>query len=205
MKLTFIGMSGAGKTYWAKKLERKGFARYSADDFIETKLAQELKQYGYSGIHDMAQWMGHPYDERYPARSKRYLELERKVMLEIIRMLKHNSEDTVVDTTGSIVYLNQEILEELSQISKVVYFTTPVSQRQMYIQFLADPKPVIWGNQFNRRADETPEQALARCYPRLLQYRIDLYKKYAHFTLEFDRIRNKGFHVDQLLEFNSTI
>ena len=35
IKLSFIGMSGAGKSHWAQKLKRAGFRAISIDDHIE--------------------------------------------------------------------------------------------------------------------------------------------------------------------------
>ena len=38
MKISIVGMSGSGKTYWSKKLESEGFKRFCCDDLIEEKL-----------------------------------------------------------------------------------------------------------------------------------------------------------------------
>jgi dephospho-CoA kinase len=42
IKLSLIGMSGAGKSHWAQKLAAAGFRVISIDDRIEEKLAPEL-------------------------------------------------------------------------------------------------------------------------------------------------------------------
>ena len=66
-------MSGSGKSYWSKKLQAKGFKRFCCDDLIEKKLENELKKLGYSGIQDVAKWMGQPFDTQYLRSSKEYL------------------------------------------------------------------------------------------------------------------------------------
>ena len=41
MKLSLIGMSNSGKSYWSKKLEDYGFKRFSSDDYIEEILEED--------------------------------------------------------------------------------------------------------------------------------------------------------------------
>ena len=62
IKLSLIGMSGAGKSYWAQKLADAGFRVIGIDDRIEEKLAPELAAGGHSGIGGVAAWMGWPDD-----------------------------------------------------------------------------------------------------------------------------------------------
>ncbi|MBD3202988.1 hypothetical protein GF327_01730, partial [Candidatus Woesearchaeota archaeon] len=66
MIISMIGMSNSGKTYWSKKLEKKyNFQRYTCDDIIRKKLKKILKKQGFSGIKDVSEWMGQPYEKRY--------------------------------------------------------------------------------------------------------------------------------------------
>ncbi len=146
MIISFIGMSGAGKSHWAKILEReKGYKKYSCDELIEKDLTPELALLGYKGVNDVSRWMGQPYDGRYTANSRRYLELEAKVLGESLGKIE-NSKDVVIDTTGSVVYLPPKLLQKLKQFTKVVYLETPEFVMEKMINlYLADPKPVIWG------------------------------------------------------------
>lgn len=193
MIITFIGMSGSGKSHWSKKLVDIGYVHICADDIIEQKLGDELTQHGYKGINDVSKWMGQPYDSRFERNSKRYIDLEGESMQEILvdiatRLL---SENVVIDTTGSVIYLSPEILRELVKRSAIVYFHTPESALpQMTKLYLEDPKPVIWGDIFNQNDDETNLQAIARCYPLLLLDRTEKYEKLAHVTLEYDELRS---------------
>ena len=70
IKLSLIGMSGAGKSHWAQKLAAAGFRVLSIDDRIEKKLAPELAAGGYRGIGGVAAWMGWPDDQAYREREK---------------------------------------------------------------------------------------------------------------------------------------
>lgn len=193
MIITQLGMSGVGKTYWSKQLERQGFERFCADDYIEDRLGQELSAQGYKGISGVAEWMGQPYEQRYARTSQRYLGFERDAMLELIsRLGRHpgTHRDLVIDTTGSVIYLPGEILRALSKHTAMVYFHTPTSAHaELARQYLLDPKPVIWGDAFTHLPGETEQQAIARCYPRLLRDRTAKYQRLAQVTFDYPRLR----------------
>lgn len=203
MKLSLIGMSNSGKTYWAKKLEEKGFLRFSCDDFIGKKLQKELTAKGYSGIHDVARWMGQPYESQYKQTAAKYLSFEIETMNTILHMLKSKwtkEENIVIDTTGSVIYTSKRIMMELKKSTTIVYLHTPhCVKKEMYLSYLKNPKPVIWGESFKKRNGESDEQALIRCYPQLLSYRLKQYKKYAHIVLDYFLARESSFTMIDLL------
>ncbi len=203
MRLTLIGMSGVGKTAWAKKLEKKGFTRYTVDEFIEDKLHDELKKFGYKGIQDVSKWMGQPYHERYKKTSKRYLELERRSLKEIIKLIKKTTDEKIViDTTGSVIYIDDEILNQLFDLTTVVYLeTSPEQVEAMKQKYFQDPKPVIWGEIFDLRSDETSEGALRRCYSELLKFRSNKYSQYSHLTIKDKLLYQGKFNTQKLLEY----
>ena len=60
LRLALIGMSGAGKTFWTKKLAASRYPAVTCDDRIEQKLAPRLAAGGYAGINGVAAWMGWP-------------------------------------------------------------------------------------------------------------------------------------------------
>lgn len=187
MRISLIGMSGSGKSHWSKQLEQKGFIRFGCDDLIEQKLQKELKPLGYSGINDVSKWMGQPYEEKYFQNNKKYLELEKETMLEIFTQLGSlpRSTNVIIDTTGSIIYTGKKIMQTLARLTKIVFLEIPESRKkEMYEFYLRDPKPVIWGNIFKKRAKESDTEALCRCYPKLLEYRTKKYKKYAALILD---------------------
>jgi len=59
MRLSLVGMSGSGKSFWSGKLARSGFTRIGCDDLIAARLVSEL-----GGTHDsvsrVGRWMGLP-------------------------------------------------------------------------------------------------------------------------------------------------
>ncbi|OGG26283.1 hypothetical protein A2960_04900 [Candidatus Gottesmanbacteria bacterium RIFCSPLOWO2_01_FULL_39_12b] len=201
MRISLIGMSHVGKTYWAKKLEEKGFIRFSCDDFIEEKLKAELAQSGYSGIEGVSKWMGQPYDFQYSGASKKYLELEILSLRNILSDIDNlNGQNVVIDTTGSVIHTGQEVMQNLARKTRILELDTPESVKQeMYKSYLINPKPVIWGDVYKKFDDESTEQALARCYPLLLDYRTRKYKKYAHVSLNYFLLRQKDFSTENFL------
>lgn len=203
MIISFVGMSGAGKSAWSTKLEKfKKFKRFSIDELIERALEPELKALNYHGINGLSYWLGQPYDKRYIKNSRRYLELEAKTLsgsLEEIYRLGDKI-DVVVDTTGSVIYLPPELLKILKKRTRVVYLETAEGKlKEMIEKYTANPKPVIWGDIYRPLPGETNEETLIRCYTELLKYRVKLYKKLADVTIDYFTRKQKGFSVEKLL------
>ncbi len=202
MRVSLVGMSGSGKTYWSKKFEENGFVRFCCDDIIEKKLENELKPLGYSGIADVSKWMGQPYDTRYEEASQKYLTFERETMQEIFEVITALpfEQNVIIDTTGSVIYTGDVILSKLLEISRVIYLETSQSvQKEMYELYIRDPKPVIWGTSFNKKIGETDMEALARCYPQLLEYRSKKYAQHSHKTVVHGVHKNPNTTIQQLL------
>lgn len=190
---TFVGMSNSGKSYWSANLETCGYHRICCDDEIETRLGPILSGLGYRGIADVAKWMGLPYEPQSPANQRRYLELETQIMWEIVRKLQDGATGLVIDTTGSVIYTGERIAQGLRKYSRVIYLETPKSvMEEMFARFIAEPKPVIWGDIFKRRSRETNKAALGRCYANLLIARARAYSKIAHVRLPYESHHRKG-------------
>lgn len=194
---------------WSQRLEQHGFKRYCCDDMIESKLASELQSQGFSGIADVARWMGHPYHEQYPSTSAVYLSLERQSLEEIITTLSEpalSSTNIVIDTTGSVIYTGEDLLMQLQKLTTIVYLETPSQvQQQMMRSFFRNPKPLIWGDSFSTEDGENSDAALRRCYPLLLEKRSAMYQKYAHITLNYHTIRHATYTVQHFLDSVSTL
>lgn len=190
MILSLIGMSGTGKTYWSQKLADHGFYNICCDEKIEEKLAPELKKLGCDGINDVAQWLGQPYDKQFKRNQSMYLKHEKQVIHEILSKVKQEDiGNVVIDTTGSMIYMGRYIMEQLKKYTTVVYLKIPqFLYSEMFRVYINDPKPVIWGNVFNKQKNETNKQALKRCYPRLVRQRAERYDKYAHITIAHNTI-----------------
>jgi shikimate kinase len=202
LKLSLIGMSGAGKSHWAQKLAGAGFRVISVDDRIEQKLAPDLIAGGYRGIGGVAAWMGWPSEPAYREREKKYLECEIQSMNEALDEIDQaGQEGIVLDTTGSVAYTGEPICRRMQSLTTVVYLQASRAGEELLIeQYLSDPKPVLWGDQFAPRAGESAADAIARCYPQLIAHRKTLYERYAHRVISLENLRSAGVDARGFLE-----
>ena len=191
IKLSFIGMSGAGKSHWTRKLAAAGFRAISVDDRIEEKLATELSAGGYRGIGGVAEWMGWPDQSEYRDREHKYLACEIESMCTALDEVEASGDDGIVlDTTGSVVYTGEEICRRLQRLTTVVYLAaSPEEENTLIARYLSEPKPVLWGNLFSQGPGESAKEAVARCYPQLIAHRKQLYERYAHVIVPMARLR----------------
>jgi len=203
MRLSLIGMAGSGKSYWSRKLSAHGFTRFCCDDMIADKLSPELKRSG--GVTmQVSEWMGFPYEPHYPERESRYLAYEIEVMSEILGYLEHpqniREQNIVVDTTGSVIYTGHKSLIELQRLTTVVHLETPPEvQGELLKAYTTKPHPMLWRDTFTKEPNESNEQALIRCYPRLFSNRQRLYERYADVRLDYFALRKKNFGVSDFL------
>jgi shikimate kinase len=203
MRLSFIGMSGIGKSYWSSRLVERGFKRFCCDDLIAKKLTPQLARPDDS-LMSMGEWMGFPFEPDYAHRQTQYLKYEIEVMHEILNHLETNGnhcyENVVIDTTGSVIYTGRDILERLKAQTRIVYLDAPLAvQEKMRRAYVAHPTPVLWGDKFNKEVGETNEEALARCYPKLLSYRACLYEQWMDVCIDYETLRSEGFDLDEFL------
>jgi len=188
LRLSLVGMSNAGKSYWSQRLAAEaGFTHLCCDDLIERELGNELLELGYSGgIADMAKWMGQPYDKQFPVNQQRYLDLETDTLRTIMAELQNSTlkGNIIIDTTGSVVHTSPAIRHKLSELTTVIYLeATKAMRHQMFELYIKEPKPVVWGDIFKAEKGESDNEALARCYPELLKYRSTLYAEMADVTV----------------------
>ena len=196
IKLSLIGMSGAGKTHWSQKLAAAGLRVISIDDRIEKKLAPELAAGGYLGIGGVAAWMGWPDHPAYREREQKYLTAEIESMDEVLNEISASGgEGILLDTTGSVVYTGDEICRRMQALTTVVYLAVPAAEEENLIaRYLSDPKPVLWSDQFEQRQGESAKDAVARCYPQLIANRKKLYERYAHRVVSLAKL--EGMRLD---------
>lgn len=195
-------MSNIGKTRWARRVAASRHMEHiHCDALIEQRLGAELIAQGYRGLRDVARWMGQPGDPHYEAHSARYIECEKEVMRETLDKL--DSPDTgpcMIDTSGSVIYTGDDILEGLRQRAEIIYFEASEAHIDNMLQlYLANPKPVIWHDNFTRKDGETNLQARSRCYPDLLRSRSRQYSALAHVTIPYARHRARHASLDELL------
>jgi len=186
LRLALVGMSGAGKTFWTKKLAASGYHAVSCDDGIEQRLTQRLAAGGYAGINGVAAWMGWPDSATYIERESEYLAEEIHSLDEILSELeKQPQKSLVLDTTGSIIYTGNNLLMRLRRQMTIVHLAASAEDQQLLIErYLNEPKPVLWRGAFQPREGETPRETVARCYPALIAARRQSYEALAHCTLQ---------------------
>lgn len=202
MKFAFIGMSGTGKSYWSNKLKDYGYRVIGCDYQIGLKLRHELNRRSDHSITDIAHWMGQPFEDQYIKHSEKYLLYENMVMEEMLHDVSNSphDENIVVDSTGSIIYVSERILRMVKQQLILVYLKPPNSFVNKMIQlYFDDPKPIIWGNFFTQRQNETPNESIRRCYPRMLEYRSKLYASLADITINTEIFETPEFSAKKLI------
>lgn len=203
VRISLIGMSGAGKSQWSRRLEARGFKRYSCDDRILAELFPTAPDKS-DAVQLLGRWMGFPFEDGYSAREATYLQHEIAVLAAILRELETScsdaAADVVVDTTGSVVYSGEELLGRLKAATVLVHLAVPAEVRgKLLADYLADPRPVLWRGIFHKRPEESDEQALRRCYSLLLTSREELYRQSADLTIDYRRRTAPGYGVEELL------
>ncbi len=175
LNIAFIGMSNIGKSYRTKELEKKrNFSIYTVDTYIGDALG------GMTEL-DMAEWFGFPYEKRFQPNQKIYLEAEEKLTKEAIIPKNQNF---ALDTTGSVIYLSKNAHNFLKENFLIVHLETPDnSKKEMLKNFFKKPKPLVWGDSFNQKKNESTDEALRRCYPELLEYRTKKYYDLADISV----------------------
>ena len=202
LRLALVGMSGAGKTFWTRKLAASTrMTAISCDDRIEEKLASRLAAGGYSGINGVAAWMGWPDNAKYAEREAQYLEEEIHTLGEVLTSLERQPEKRLVlDTTGSVIHTGNNLLLRLRRRMTVVYLAASAEEQQLLIErYLSDPKPVLWRGAFQPRKGESPRETVARCYPTLIAARRQSYEALAHCTLKVAELRDPAFEAAAFL------
>jgi shikimate kinase len=202
VRLALIGMSGAGKTFWTKKLAASGYHTVSCDDRIEQKLAPRLAADGYAGINGVAAWMGWPDSARYSERESEYLAEEIHTLDEILTELGGQQQKSLVlDTTGSVIYTGNNLLMRLRRQMTIVYLAASAEEQQLLIErYLNDPKPVLWRGAFQPKPGEKPHDTVARCYPALMAARRQSYEALAHCTLQVAALRDGALDASAFLK-----
>jgi shikimate kinase len=185
LRLALIGMSGAGKTFWTKRLAQSGCPSFSCDEGIEHRLSSSLSAGGYAGINGVAAWMGWPDSKAYAEREAKYLAQEMAVLDETLAELERDaSRELILDTTGSVIYTGTNLLRRLRKQMTVVYLAASEQEQEILKErYLTNPKPVLWRGAFQPRLGENPRDTAARCYPALIAARRGAYEALAHCTL----------------------
>jgi shikimate kinase len=200
-RLAFIGMSGTGKTFWARRLAAAGHQVVSCDDLIGHQLAEHLPDGRHEHINDLAAWMGWPDSATYLEREAQYLREEISVLDAVLATVEQAPEESLIlDTTGSVIHTGNHLLMRMRRDLTVVYFAASAEEQQLLIErYLNEPKPVLWRGAFRPKAGEAPRDTVARCYPALIAARRQSYEALAHVTLPVAELRSAICDVETFL------
>jgi len=199
--ISLIGMSNCGKSYWSEQLAGSGFEWICCDDRIEQKLRPALSRLGFGGIEAVSQWMGLPHEQDSARHQQMYLDCEGEVMREVLAELPRKSDRVVIDTTGSVIYTDADILRGLKEASLMVHLDVPERLQQEMIElYFKRPKPTLWAGFFKPEAGETPRETLVRCYPELLKSRLERYAFWADCSIDCALLRQQSSDSARFLD-----
>ena len=203
MRIALIGMSGSGKSFWSSILSRHGFHKLGCDNAIGRRLVDggELSE---GSLDHIGRWMGFPFETGFARREALYLDHEKAVMDQFLTELETRPADdaspVVIDTTGSVIYTGRVIHQRLRQQTVVVYLSTSAAFRQaLHRAYVANPRPVLWQQHFQKKIGEDNPSALKRCYKNLIADRDARYRQYAHLEVLCDPTPDRTLDVDTLL------
>jgi shikimate kinase len=203
MILTLIGMSRAGKTFWASRLEAHGFRCFHCDRLLAAKLNAITGASG-ATLEEMGRWMGMPYEPDFRRREALYVACETDVLRDVIASAAScadNGPNCVIDTGGSAIYASTEIFEQLHRFSTVVYLAIPADRHQQMLEaYIDNPLPLIWDGLFQPEHDESLQDTFVRCYSQLIKHRERLYEQYSDIKLEYSYHRKPALTTDAFLQ-----
>ena len=192
LKLAFVGMSNIGKSYTAMRLATHyKFNLIEVDKIIWENL-------GHDSMEAFAEWQGHPYTENYTKRERHSIKLETEATRKAIRTPKQNP---ILDTTGSVIYTNESVLNELRENYYVVYIQAMEDHiERLKIQYFKHPKPLIWAGHYQKLDGLSEEESILACYPKLLSARARAYASLADVTLSSTTILNPKITIEDIFE-----
>ncbi len=192
LKIAFVGMSNIGKSYTAMRLATKyDFNLIEVDKLIWENL-------GHDNMDAFAKWQGHPYSESYTAREKHSISLESAATR---KALKTDRRNPIIDTTGSVIYTDADVLKTLTHDYYVVYIEAmPEHLERLKAQYFKQPKPLIWAGHYKKIDGLSDTESILQCYPKLLTSRSKAYAKLADVTLASTMILNENIVIEDIYE-----
>ena len=192
LKVAFIGMSNIGKSYTAMRLATKyDFSLIEVDKIIWENL-------GHDSMDAFAQWQGHPYTDGYAEREKHSIDLESEATRKALETAERNP---MIDTTGSVIYTDSDVLETLRDSYYVVYIEAMEDHlKRLKVQYFKQPKPLVWAGHYEKIKGKTQTESILECYPKLLSSRAKAYAKHADTTLPSTMILNPDVSIEDIFE-----
>jgi len=192
LKLAFIGMSNIGKSYTAMRLA----AAYDFNLIEVDKIIWE--NLGHDSMEAFAQWQGHPYTKGYGERETQSITLETQATLKALQTEKRNP---IIDTTGSVIYTEGNVLESLRDEYYIVYIEAMEDHiDRLKTQYFKQPKPLVWAGHYEKIDGKSETESILACYPKLLASRGKAYAKLADVTLPSSLILNPDIELKEIFE-----
>lgn len=175
LKLALIGMSNIGKSYSGMRL---------ATDYDFTLIEVDRLIWDALGETDMdafAAWQGQPYSAGYADRERQSMAMETDATR---KSLVTDARNPLLDTTGSVIYTDPSVLEQIRKDWFTVYIeAAPEHLERLKSQYFAQPKPLAWQGHYQKRDGLTETQSLLASYPELLAARAGGYRALADHTI----------------------
>lgn len=180
LKLALIGMSNIGKSYSGMRLATHfDFTLIEVDRLIWDAL-------GETDMEAFAAWQGQPYSEGYEERERESIALETKATRQ---SLTTNARNPLLDTTGSVIYTDADVLKALTRDWFVVYIEAADDHlERLKAQYFASPKPLAWNGHYRKRDGLSEKESLLASYPELLASRAKDYAAMADHTISSEQI-----------------
>ena len=192
LNIAFIGMSNIGKSYTALRLA----TRYDLNLIEVDKIIWE--NLGHDSMEAFAQWQGHPYTGGYEERERHSISLETNATR---KALKTKLKNPMVDTTGSVIYIDEAVLKTLTDYFYIVYIEAMEEHiERLKIQYFKHPKPLVWAGHYKKLDGLTQTQSILDCYPKLLKARAKAYSKLADVTLPSTTILNPDVKIEEIFK-----
>lgn len=192
LRVAFIGMSNIGKSFRSTQIsELKNYGRYEVDAVMGQAM-------GISDMNTFAGWLSFPYSSGFAERQSYYLEKEKEMTLAVASQQENS---LLLDTTGSLIYLDQDVWTYLQKNFLVVMLDAAESMiHQMTTLYFQRPKPLIWGDIYTQKEGESEEEALKRCYPELLKYRRKKYFELSDIVIPGEISANENISPERFWE-----
>lgn len=190
LNIALVGMSNIGKSYTAKRLaENYNFNLIEIDKLIQLDM-------GHKSLVDFAEWQGQPFSKGYAEREGRSIQLETLATKKAILSKKNN---TLIDTTGSVIYIDNTVLKKLTENFFIVYIQVHNDHlKNLTSQYLSNPKPLIWKNFYRKIPGKTHIESLMLCYPELLNARKKEYEKISDKIISSAKVLNRITSIDDI-------
>lgn len=192
LRIAFVGMSNIGKSYTGSRIAAAfDFELVEVDKLIWEELGQ-------GSMADFAAWQGQPYSEGYAAREAKSVSLE---SLATSKAVLHDGGNAILDTTGSVIYIDNIVQEELLKHWYIVHISaSEAAVERLKVHYFQHPKPLIWNGFYQCDKGQTPDEAILASYPKLLAARAKAYAELADATISCDVILDPDLSIEEIFE-----